>query len=165
MTEAQTKYGLVLTAAVAGVVLVCAGLWLASLSHPGRFSLDIRADRQIHVFAAAGFACTIVGVGLLLTAVGHTTKSMPPQNRTNTNIGVGFGFLLQLLGVFLFGTGPDRGLIACMLILASLPVFIWGCLNYAEGKGHSKWVGLVGVVGIAGLVVLMVLPHQPRVAK
>ena len=46
------------------------------------------------------------------------------------------------------------------LILASVPVFTWGCLSYAEGKGHSKWVGLVGVAGIIGLIVLKVLPDQ-----
>ncbi|MCI0335083.1 MAG: hypothetical protein L0228_17885 [Planctomycetes bacterium] len=44
----------------------------------------------------------------------------------------------------------------------SLPVFIWGCMNYAEGKGHSKWVGLVGLAGIIGLVILIVLPDQDR---
>jgi hypothetical protein len=39
-------------------------------------------------------------------------------------------------------------------------MMIWSCLNYAEGKGHSKWVGLVGMAGILGLIVLMVLPDQ-----
>jgi len=160
VTTTQKKYWLVLTAAVAGVVIVCAGLSLAALSDPGRFSLDPRADTQIHLMAIAGFACTIAGIGLLLTAVSSTTKSMPAQMRTRTNLGVGIGFVLQLAGFFLCGAGQVRALLGLVLILASLPVFIWGCLNYAEGKGHLKWVGLVGVAGIIGLIVLMVLPDQ-----
>ena len=39
-------------------------------------------------------------------------------------------------------------------------MFIWGCMNYAEGKGHSKEVGLLGVAGIVGLIVLIVLPDR-----
>ncbi len=35
-------------------------------------------------------------------------------------------------------------------------------MNYAEGKGHSQWVGLVGVAGIIGLIVLIVLPDHHK---
>ena len=38
-------------------------------------------------------------------------------------------------------------------------------MNYAEGKGHSKWVGLVGLAGIIGLIVLIVLPDQHKEAR
>lgn len=93
--------------------------------------------------------------------VSHTTKSMSTQYRTKANIGVGIGFVLQLAGLLLFGAEQ----IGLLLILASLPVFIWGCLNYAQGKGHSKWVGLVGVVGIVGLIILTVLPDQHKEVK
>jgi len=37
-------------------------------------------------------------------------------------------------------------------------------MNYAEGKGHSKWVGLVGLTGCIGLIVLIVLPDQHKEA-
>jgi drug/metabolite transporter (DMT)-like permease len=85
---------------------------------------------------------------------------MLPEKRTNTNVGVGMGFLLQLAGFFLAQTGDTAAILALVLILISIPVFIWGCMNYAEGKGHSKWVGLVGLAGIIGLIVLIVLPDQ-----
>lgn len=160
MTTTQKKYWVVFAVAVAGVVLVCVGLWLAALSNPYRFPLDVSADRQIHLLAVSGFACSIAGIGLLLMAVSSTTKSMPPQKRTKTNIGVGIGFVLQLAGLFLCRAGWDGALIGLPTILASVPLFIWGCLNYAEGKGHSKWAGLIGVAGIIGLIILMVLPDQ-----
>ena len=57
-------------------------------------------------------------------------------------------------------------IIGPLLILVSMPVFIWGCMNYAEGKGHSKWVGLVALASVIGLIVLILLPdhnHQGSV--
>ena len=77
-------------------------------------------------------------------------------------VGVGMGVLLQLAGILLVQTGDAAAKFGLGLILLSLPVFIWGCINYADGKGHSKWVGLVGVAGILGLIVLIVMPDQDR---
>jgi uncharacterized membrane protein len=87
---------------------------------------------------------------------------MLPENKTKTNIGVGIGFILQLIGLFVSKGGENGSLVGLVLILLSVPVFIWGCMNYAEGKGHSKWVGLVGVTGIIGLIVLIILPDQHK---
>ena len=165
MTTTRKKYWLVLAGAIVGVVLVCAGLCLAALSNPRRFTLDVTADRQIGLLAFSGFACTVTGVGLLLKAASYTTKSMSPQTRNKIAIGVGIGFALQLTGLFLSGTGQVGVLIGLSLILAGVPAIIWGCLNYAEGKGHSKWVGLVGVAGIIGLIVLIALPNQHEETK
>jgi uncharacterized membrane protein len=47
-----------------------------------------------------------------------------------------------------------------VLIFVSVPVFIWGCMHYAEGKGQSKWLGMVGLAGLIGLIVLILLPDQ-----
>ncbi|NIP25336.1 MAG: hypothetical protein GWN55_14615 [Phycisphaerae bacterium] len=89
---------------------------------------------------------------------------MLPEKKTKTNIGVGIGFLLQLVGYLLVQTAKTDAivLLGLILILISIPLFIWGCMNYAEGKGHSKWVGLVGLAGLIGLIVLAVLPDQAR---
>jgi len=97
---------------------------------------------------------------------------MRPEKKTKTNIGVGIGFILQLAGFFLpqtwdppaiLGlalTGDTAAILGLVLIFVSIPVFIWGCINYAEGKGHSKWVGLVGLAGIIGLIVLILLSDR-----
>lgn len=84
------------------------------------------------------------------------------EKRKNTNIGVGTGVLLQLAGFFFAQIGGTAAGVGLVLILISIPVFIWGCMNYAEGKGHSKWIGLVGLAGIVGLIVLIILPDQDR---
>ncbi|MFP6902118.1 MAG: hypothetical protein VCB81_00520 [Verrucomicrobiia bacterium] len=84
------------------------------------------------------------------------------QKRRNTNIGVGIGVLLQVGGLFgQFGrvdVNEESIFIGLLLIVLSIPPFIWGCMNYAESKGYYKRVGLVGLLGIIGLIVLILLP-------
>jgi len=87
---------------------------------------------------------------------------MLPDKKMKTNIGVGTGFILQLGGFALCTFGEIGAIAGLLLILGSVPVFIWGCMNYAEGKGHSKWVGLVGLAGLIGLIVLAILPDQHK---
>jgi hypothetical protein len=85
---------------------------------------------------------------------------MLPENKTNTNIGVGLGFLLEILGRLVFG-GSWIGLV---LILVGAVLFIWGCMNYAVGKGHSKWLGLLGLLSCIGLIILVILPDHHKEA-
>ena len=87
---------------------------------------------------------------------------MLPEYQRKTNIGVGIGIVFQVAAMSLVWA-QTRGIVAIsgpVIILISIPVFIWGCMNYAEGKGHSKWVGLVGLAGLIGLLVLIILPDQ-----
>lgn len=85
-----------------------------------------------------------------------------PEKQTKTNLGVGMGVFLQLAGVFFFQPTQRAAIFGLVLILVSIPVFIWGCMNYAAGKGHSSWVGLAGLAGIIGLIVLVLLPDRDR---
>jgi len=85
---------------------------------------------------------------------------MLPENKTNTNIGVGLGFLLEILGRFVLG-GSWIGL---LLVLVGVVLFIWGCMNYAVGKGHSKWLGLLGLLSFIGLIILVILPDHHKEA-
>jgi TRAP-type C4-dicarboxylate transport system permease small subunit len=85
---------------------------------------------------------------------------MLQENKTKTNIGVGVGILLQIAGRYVAArTNPMAGLI---MSLVGLVFFIWGCMNYAEGKGHSKWLGLLGLLSCIGLIVLIVLPDHNK---
>ena len=87
---------------------------------------------------------------------------MLPEKRMKTNLGVGIGFFLQLAGFIFLQSAQKVAILGLFLILFSIPLFIWGCMNYAEGKGHSQWVGLVGLAGIIGLIVLILLPDLDR---
>ena len=87
---------------------------------------------------------------------------MLPEKKTKTNIGVGIGIILQLAGFALSSVGETGAVVGLLFILIGLPVLMWGCMNYAEGKGHSKWVGLVGLAGCIGIIILIVLPDQHK---
>jgi hypothetical protein len=83
---------------------------------------------------------------------------MPAQLQRNANIGVGLGFALQFSGLFLPDLLRVPIEIGLALVLCGLPAFVWGAMNYAEGKGHSRWFGLFGLLGILGFIALIVLP-------
>jgi hypothetical protein len=90
---------------------------------------------------------------------------MLPDKKRKTNIGVGVGLILQLLKLVLVRQGiisPDLGL---FLWAFGTVVFIWGCMNYAEGKGSSKWFGLLGLLSLIGLLGLVLLPDQNKERK
>jgi hypothetical protein len=160
MTTTPKNHWRVIALALIGLALVGGGMSLAVLSNPKRFSIDVADDRYIQLFAISGFACTLIGILLFLYAVRDTTKFMPAKLQTNANVGVGLGFVLQLTGFFLpeiMQVPFEAGLV---LILAGLPAFIWGGVHYAQGKGHSRSLGLVAIGGILGLIVLILLPHQ-----
>lgn len=160
MTTTLKNHWRVVAFALVGLALVGGGLSLAVLSNPKRFSINVADDRYIQLFAISGFACTVIGILLFLYAVKDTTKSMPAKLQTNANMGIGLGFVLQFTGFFLPEIMQLPFEIGLALILAGVPAFIWGGMNYAQGKGHSRSIGLVAILGILGLIVLILLPHR-----
>lgn len=46
-------------------------------------------------------------------------------------------------------------LFACELI--GVGVFTWGCMNFTEAKGFSKWLGLLGLLSIFGCFAIFVI--------
>lgn len=87
---------------------------------------------------------------------------MLAANRTKTNIGVGVGIILQVIGRLLVLHNPNLALVGFILTLVGLVFFVWGCMNYAEGKGHSKWLGLLGLLSCIGLIVLVLMPDRNK---
>ena len=85
---------------------------------------------------------------------------MLQENRTNTTIGLGGGILLQVAGQVLTKAMPGLALIGFLICLVGLAFFIWGCMNYAEGKGYDKVLGLLGLLSCIGLIVLWLLPDK-----
>lgn len=90
---------------------------------------------------------------------------MIAEKQTKSNIGVGVGFVIALGGRLLVGTAhQNQGLliIGGILSLIGTVIFIWGCVNYAQGKGYSPWLGLLGLLSCLGLIVLVVLPDKNK---
>ena len=90
---------------------------------------------------------------------------MLPENKTKTNIGVGAGILLQVAGRFLVARSQGTSIIGVVLLVVGAIFFVWGCMNYAEGKGHSKWFGLLGLLSILGLIILVFLPDHHKATR
>lgn len=165
MSAAKRQLWLMPLAGIVGLVLVCIGLSLAYLSNPTRFPLDVAYDRQIGLYSLSGLGTTIAGLLMVVLAAARTTADMPPQNRRQANAGVGLAVVVQLGGWVLGEVQPDLGVLAMTLVVAGLPLFVWGCGHYAAGKGHSSWLGALGLLGVLGLVVLIVLSAKETIEQ
>ena len=79
---------------------------------------------------------------------------MLDSKKTETNIGVGVGLLLNIIArILLFQGFPS--ILVILIGLAGTAVFVWGCMAYAEGKGQSRWLGLLGLFSCFGLIILV----------
>ncbi len=90
---------------------------------------------------------------------------MLPDKKRKTNIGIGVGIILQLSRFILVRQHiipPDLGLVIWVF---GVVFFVWGCMNYAEGKGASKWFGLFGILSLVGLLVLLLIPDRHQNEK
>lgn len=80
---------------------------------------------------------------------------MLAQYKQNTNIGVAVGIGLHILGGFIIG-----GTLGSLVAFAGSVAFIWGCINYAKGKGYPGVLGLLGLLSCLGLIILVILPDK-----
>jgi hypothetical protein len=89
------------------------------------------------------------------------------EYKRNTNIGVGIGWLVVLLGnVMLRSQAPSvvTNWVGVVLVLGGGGLFIWGCGQYAKGKGYSGYWGALGLLYIIGLIVLVLMPDRHKVS-
>jgi hypothetical protein len=85
------------------------------------------------------------------------------EYKRRTNIGVGAGLALQIIGRLLMtGSGSGQILLGFLVVLAGAVAFIWGCAQYAIAKGHSAWFGALGLLSIIGLIILVFLPDRHK---
>ena len=97
---------------------------------------------------------------------------MLPEKKLATNIGVGIGIigigiggLLRVVGLSPNGSAAIA-LIGLIVLLVGEVFFIWGCINYSQGKGYSGAFGLLGLFPVCfiGLLMLVLLPDKHRKA-
>jgi hypothetical protein len=85
---------------------------------------------------------------------------MLKEQKRNTNIGVGVAILLQIGARVLMNNGLSS--LGYMVAVAAGVIFLWGCGQYAKGKGYSSWFGLFGLLYLLGLVVLVFFPDRHK---
>ena len=80
--------------------------------------------------------------------------------KTKTEVQLGAGIVMMIAGRFLAGNHDVRGVLGVILLLGGGVLFTWGCMNYAEGKGYSRWLGLLGIIACIGFAILVWLPDR-----
>jgi len=87
---------------------------------------------------------------------------MLAEYKSKTNIGIAIGLILEIVGNVVRMQMPNLAMVGAIIALVGAVFFIWGCMNYAVGKGYSKFLGLLGLLSCIGLVVLVLLPDKNK---
>ena len=90
---------------------------------------------------------------------------MLAEKKLNTNLGVGIGLVISIAQIFLVRSHILSPLLGIIMNWVGLGILVWGCMNYAEGKGHSKWFGLLGILSCIGLLILVFMPDRNKKPK
>ena len=97
---------------------------------------------------------------------------MIAEKQTKSNIGFGVGLVMASFGGVaatsrgyfhirgLIILGDALSVLGDALSVVGFGLFTWGCVNYAQGKGYSPWLGLLGLLSGIGLIVLVILPDK-----
>ena len=95
---------------------------------------------------------------LMLRTGAFTPTTMKLENQKNAKAGIISGIVLQIAGRLLLNSGSDAP--GMTLTLFGAGFFIWGCMNFAEGKGYSKWFGALGLLSCLGLGILLIIKDK-----
>jgi hypothetical protein len=90
---------------------------------------------------------------------------MLKEYKRNTNIGVGVGWVVMLLGSMLARSSGGATLLSTSVLILGAVLFIWGCGQYAKGKGHSVYLGALGLLWLLGLVILALMEDKHKDGK
>ncbi len=81
-------------------------------------------------------------------------------NYQSIKLRLAVGFAGLFIGRLLYNFGGETAFLGYPLILLAMPVFIWGCWDFAKGKGYPGYIGLLGVLSLIGLIILYALPDK-----
>jgi drug/metabolite transporter (DMT)-like permease len=88
---------------------------------------------------------------------------MLKEFKRRTNTGVGFGWIIMLIGsVQARSQSSGASVLGLCLLLVGAVLFVWGCVQYAKGKGQSGYWGALGLLWLLGLVALFFLPDRNK---
>ena len=90
---------------------------------------------------------------------------MLKEYKRDTNIGVGLGWIVIALSNYVIRSNAFGGpMVGYVVLLTGIGLFLWGCGQYAQGKGYSWYWGALGLLYILGLLVLVLMPDRYKAA-
>lgn len=90
---------------------------------------------------------------------------MLQEYKRKTNIGVGLGAITQIVGQALLHSQQEVNLFAGTIYIVGLVLFVWGCAQYARGKGYTPIFWFLGLLSILGLILLVLLPDKHKASE
>ena len=91
---------------------------------------------------------------------------MLKEYKRDTNIGVGVGWIIIAVSNYVIRTGEFGGpVVGYVVLLTGIGLFLWGCGQYAQGKGYSPYWGALGLLYLLGLVVLVLMRDRHKDGK
>jgi hypothetical protein len=88
---------------------------------------------------------------------------MHAEQKAKAYAGIIFGFIVQAIGRGIANISYEGAVIGAIIGVGGVVLFVWGCMNFAEVKGHSKWLGLLGLLSCVGLLIMILIPEKrPR---
>jgi hypothetical protein len=82
------------------------------------------------------------------------------EKQKAVNIGIGLGIVCNLLASFVLAKSEALSGLTLPVALLGSALFIYGCVSYAQAKGHTGWLGLLGLLSILGLIILVCLSDR-----
>lgn len=90
---------------------------------------------------------------------------MLKEYRRSTNIGIGLGVLILVFGRAMAGSPSLPVSLNVVISLSGAALYVWGCVQYAKGKGYSGYWGAFGFLWLPGLLVLAFLPDRHKASS
>jgi hypothetical protein len=88
---------------------------------------------------------------------------MLKEYKRDANIGVGFGWILIACSGFAIRSEMSGGpVFGFVVLLTGIGLFLWGCGQYAQGKGYSRYWGALGILYLLGLLVLILMRDRHK---
>ena len=85
---------------------------------------------------------------------------MLTTKKKNAYIGMGFGLILQIAGVFVKSSVGMDDALSAILFISGYSLLIWGCWLYAGEKGYSGVWKILGIFSLIGFIILFFLKDK-----
>ena len=81
------------------------------------------------------------------------------KKRTKAEILLALGAIILFAATRVMSRRSEE-ILPYLVGIAGGVIFTYGCMGYAQGKGYSRWFGLLGILACVGFAILVWLPDR-----